>query len=266
MSLQQVNFQGLNKIEVSIKRCQEHEPPEGYYFADSYGKDSCAVDRILDMSGVKHDAHYSKGGLDPLELVRFGNEYHPDTIVEHPEISVWEGIQKKGMPRRQSRWCCELIKEKHGAGRVVVTGIRWAESPRRALRKIFEVSKYDPTKHFLNPIIDWTTSDVWDFIHQQQIPYSMLYEERFHGRKVFKRLGCVLCPMETRRQTLFELNRFPDLAEAWHKSCIKYWEKGNEGTKRWKSGEEMWQWWLSRERGVQGHQCLDMFKGFSFDN
>ena len=201
MGIRQLNFEGRDKVQVAIMRLQEFEPPEGYYFADSYGKDSCATDRLLDMAAVKHDAHYSQGGIDPPELVQFGRKHHPDTIIDRPEMSVWQGVLLHGMPRRQSRWCCELIKERHGKGRIVVTGIRWAESPRRKLRRMFEVCRTDGTKHFLHPIIDWSTAEVWQFIRDNNIPYCSLYDEGF------KRLGCVLCPMESARQTQIELIR-----------------------------------------------------------
>lgn len=259
MGLGQLNFDNRNKVEVSIARLKEFEPLEGYFFADSYGKDSSVVRALLQKSGVKYDAHYSQGGIDPPELVRFGRVYHPDTIIERPEMSIWQGVMKHGMPRRQARWCCELIKEKHGANRRVVTGIRWQESPRRQSRRMVEVCRTDATKIFLHPIIDWTFKEVWEFIRAEGIPYTSLYDEKgIDGKPSFKRLGCVLCPMETAKQTQFELQRFPKLAEAWKRACYRYWEKGSEGTKRWASAEAMWQWWLSRkgEPKVNEAQCI----------
>jgi phosphoadenosine phosphosulfate reductase len=259
MALSQLNFTGLNKIEnltvIAIKRLQEYEPLTkgmGYYFADGYGKDSSVVSLLLDMAKVKHDAHYHKGGIDPPELVYFGRENHPDTVIDRPKMSVWKGIEKKGMPSRVRRWCCEMIKEWGGAGRVVVTGIRWKESSRRASRRMFEVCRKDKTKYFLHPIIDWTSNDVWDFIHINNLPYCSLYDEGF------KRLGCVLCPMETARQTQIELKRWPKIAEAWYQACIRYWERHTEGTARWATAEDMWQWWLSRkgEPKVNDAQCI----------
>jgi len=250
MGLTQLNFAGLNKVEVAIMRLREFEPLEGYYFADSYGKDSSATDRLLDMAGVKHDAHYSQGGIDPPPLVKFGREYHPDTSIERPAMSIWKGIMIHGMPRRQSRWCCELIKERHGGGRRVVTGIRWQESARRRKRQMVEVCHTDKTKIFIHPIIDWTHSDVWEFIKSENIPYCSLYDEGF------KRLGCVLCPMS--RNTQFEIEKFPKLAEAWKRACYRYYEKGSEGIKRWATAEDFWQWWLSREGEpkVSEAQCI----------
>ena len=270
MGIEQLNFapnidtktiklQVANKVEIAIMRLKEFEPPEGYYFADSYGKDSSAVDLLLDMAGVKHDAHYSQGGIDPPPLVYFGREYHPNTIIDRPAMSIWKGIYLCGIPRRQARWCCELIKEKHGSGRRVITGIRWAESPRRRDRQMVEVCRTDKTKIFVHPIIDWTNNEVWEFIHKENIPYCSLYDlKRPDGKPMFKRLGCVLCPMKTPRQTQIDLEMFPKLAEAWRRACYRYWGKGNEGTKKFKTPEAFWQWWLSRkgEPRVNEAQCI----------
>ncbi len=243
-----IKLQVSNKVEIAIMRLKHFEPPEGYYFSDSYGKDSSVVDLLLDMAGVKHDAYYAKGGIDPPELVKFGKRYHPETNVNRPEMSIWKGIYIHGMPRRLSRWCCEMIKEQNGSGRRVITGIRWAESPRRRDRQMVEVCRTDKTKVFVHPIIDWTNKDVWEFIHQEKIPYCSLYDlKRPDGKPLFKRLGCILCPMETASQTQLELEMFPKFAEAWKRACYRYWEKGNEGTKRWKTPEAFWQWWLSRK-------------------
>ncbi len=251
MALAQLNFAGLNKVEVAIARLKEFAT-EPYYFADGYGKDSCVVDHLLDMTDIPHDAHYAKGGIDPPDLVYFGRDNHPDTLIERPEMSVWKGVMIHGMPRRQARWCCELIKEHGGSGRRVITGIRWQESLRRAKRQMVEVCRTDKTKIFIHPIIDWTSKEVWEFIRVENIPYCSLYDEGF------KRLGCVLCPMETPRQTSIALLRFPKLAEAWKRACYRYWEAGSEGTKRWQSAEKMWQWWLSRkgEPKVNEAQCI----------
>ena len=254
MGLMQLNFEGKNKIEVSIMRLKEFEPSEGYYFADSFGKDSCVVKKLLEMAKVKFDAHYSQGGIDPPELVQFGRKYHPDTAFHRPKMSVWKALMIHGLPRRQGRWCCELIKEKYGGGRRVLTGIRWQESAKRKVRRMVEVCQIDKTKIFVNPIIDWTSKEVWEFIRAENIPYCSLYDEGF------KRLGCVLCPMETARQTQIELRRFPKIAGAWKRACYRYYQiKIEKGTPvSFDSPEKLWQWWLSRkaEPKINDAQCI----------
>lgn len=256
MSITQLNFDGKNKVEVAIMRLQEFKPPEDYYGAYSGGKDSDAVRRLSQLADVPVEWHYAQGGIDPPELVRYIRECHPDTIFDRPSMSVWKGIQIKGMPRRQSRWCCELIKEQHGGGRRVITGIRWAESQKRKRRQMVEVCRTDKTKIFVHPIIDWTSDEVWEFIRSEGIPYCKLYDEGF------KRIGCVLCPMETARQTQYELKRFPKLAEAWKRACYRYFDKGGEGVKRWETAEDFWLWWLSRK----GEPPIDEAQCIMFDN
>ena len=237
-------------------RLQEFEPPGGYYLAFSGGKDSIVIYDLAVQAEVQFDAHYSQGGIDPPELVQFIRERYPDVIRDRPKLSVWQGVALHGMPRRQSRWCCELIKEHHGGGRRVVTGIRWQESPRRKTRAMVEVCRTDQTKVFVHPVIDWAEDDVWEYIKLNSLPYCSLYDEGF------KRLGCVLCPMQTARQTQLELGRWPKLAAAWQRACYRYYAdrkgKGAEAVNRWPTAEDMWLWWLSRkgEPEVDEAQCI----------
>ena len=55
----------------------------------------------------------------------------------------------------------------------------------------------------INPIIDWTTEDVWEFLKEYEVPYCSLYDEGF------KRLGCIGCPMGSKAQRLKEFERWP---------------------------------------------------------
>ena len=55
----------------------------------------------------------------------------------------------------------------------------------------------------VNPIIDWTTDEVWEFIREYEIPYCSLYDEGF------KRLGCIGCPMASKEMRQHEFERWP---------------------------------------------------------
>lgn len=135
--LGQVNLFGENKVDVAIKRLKSFEPPEGYYLAFSGGKDSQCVYHLAKMAGVKFDAHYSVTTVDPPELMKFVREYYPDVIWERPKyngkpVSMWTLIPEHTVPpTRKVRYCCDVLKEQGGQGRVVVTGVRWAESATR---------------------------------------------------------------------------------------------------------------------------------------
>lgn len=73
-----------DKVKMAIDRLQAFEPKEGYYVADSGGKDSTCVVKLCEMAGVKFDAHYNATTVDPPQLVRFIRQHHPETIIEKP--------------------------------------------------------------------------------------------------------------------------------------------------------------------------------------
>lgn len=234
-----------DKVEVAIKRLKTFEPCEGYYVADSGGKDSCAAKALCALAGVKHDSHYSATTVDPPELVRFIREYHKDTEIIKPELSMRKLIiMKQFPPTRFARYCCEYLKEPHGSGRVTVTGVRWAESKNRRNNQGL-VTFTDPTKELykaadssgvelnrtskggvvlntdndpnrrmvemcyrthktlINPIIDWSDTEVWEFIKHYNVPYCGLYDEGC------KRLGCIGCPLGGFRSQKREFERWP---------------------------------------------------------
>ena len=251
MSLGQLNFAGLDMVQVALLRLHEFCPPEGYYLADSGGKDSCVVLHLAQVAGVKYDAHYSQGGIDPPELVYFLREHHPETVFERPPMSVWAGVQLHGLPRRQVRWCCELIKEHSGSGRRVLTGIRWAESARRRNRQMVEVCRTDKTKVFVHPIIDWANDDVWEYIRRENISYCKLYDEGW------KRLGCILCPMTSAKVAKRDITRWPKIAAAWYRAGERYYQSHESIQKQFPSFAAVWDWWLSREaRKTDSLQCV----------
>jgi len=241
VALEQLNFEGKNKIEVAVMRLQEFMPPEGYYLAFSGGKDSVVLYDLALKAGVIFDAHYNITGIDPPELVYFIRRHYDNMINEKPLENIWHLVERKGLPRRNARFCCEFLKEHTGAGRMVATGIRWQESWRRKRRAMTETCRWVKAKSFLHPIIDWTTKEVWEYIRQEELPYCSLYDEGFH------RLGCVLCPMTTARQATRDRERWPKIADAWFRAWSRFYEKGSVGVLRWASPEEGFEWWLSRK-------------------
>lgn len=265
--IEQLNVYGKNKVEVAIERLKLFEPPEGYYLAFSGGKDSVVIKALADMAGVKYDAHYSHTSVDPPDLIRFIKDAHPDVIIEYPRykdgtrITMWNLIPKKKMPpTRIVRYCCDQLKETGGNGRFIITGVRWTESVRRKSNRAgLEIEKgkkliehYDPDnppdehlyrtcptkgKRILNPIIDWTTEDVWEFIHRYNVAYCTLYDEGC------ARLGCIGCPMSAKQSE--ELEKYPKYKQAYIRAFDRMLKSGKEY--EWKSGEEVMEWWLGKK-------------------
>lgn len=227
---------GKSLDEIAIERLKAFEPAEGYYVAYSGGKDSDVVLDLVRRSGVQYSAHYHVTTCDPPELVRHVREQE-DVIFEKPPITMWQLIKKKGMPpRRNVRFCCEKLKEGGGINALVVTGVRWEESTQRKSRRMIESCFRHKEKRFLNVIIEWTTTDVWTYIRQRNIPYCSLYDEGF------KRLGCVLCPMT--RDVELQIQRWPRIAMLWERAIKATFKPG---VSSFDSAEELWRWWLNRD-------------------
>lgn len=64
-------------------------------------------------------------------------------------------------------------------------------------------------RRHLNPIIDWTTEEVWEFIHKYDVPYCCLYDQGF------TRLGCIGCPMGGVKCRQEEFERWPTYKQAY---------------------------------------------------
>jgi len=247
MALRENTLFGIaDKVKDSIQLLQDVEPDEGYYLAFSGGKDSICIKRIADMAGVKYDAHYSVTTIDPPELVYFIREHHPDVKFNHPEKPFLREIVRSGFPSRIRRWCCAMYKERGGSGRKVVTGIRAAESSKRAGRKAVETCYKDSSKIYINAIIQWTDDDVWQFIREQELPYCKLYDEGW------ERIGCMMCPMAKAEARERERDTYPRYEAAFRKAFnVIYADriaKNPNAVSRWKDGDEMFDWWLNENR------------------
>lgn len=253
-------------MQISIKRLKTFEPSEGYYLAFSGGKDSQTVYHLCKEAGVKFDAHYSLTTVDPPEVIYFMREHYPDVIVEHPETTMWELIVKKGMPpTRVIRYCCDVLKESKGRGRIVVTGVRWSESTRRKNnRGLLELNNYtknqiklmndnDETRrmfetctmksmHTLNPIIDWSEDEVWEYLNERNIPHCKLYDEGF------KRIGCIGCPLAGGKQMKAEFERYPKYKDAYLRAFDRMLNvRAGNGKPflKWNCADDVMEWWLN---------------------
>ena len=233
-------------VPIALERLRVHEPPEGYWLAFSGGKDSIIIYDLAQRSGVKFEAHYNVTGIDPPELVRFIRDHYPAVIRDPPPESIWRMIETEGLPSRKARWCCERLKEKGGHGRIVITGVRRAESTRRRQRGVFEACFRDGTKHYLNPIVDWTNTQVWDYIRKAGLEYCSLYDEGW------SRLGCILCPMKDPWQ---DMRRWPKVAELWRKAAFRYYAH-SASAQKFLAPETFWRWWLSRRGEIKAGQMV----------
>ena len=274
--IEETLFGTVDKVQIAIDTYRAFEPKEGFYIAYSGGKDSDVILELAKMAGVKFDAHYSVTSVDFPEVVRFIKSEHPEVSRDLPRdengdiVTMWNLIPKKLMPpTRVARYCCEMLKESSGIGRVTVTGVRWSESTKRKnnqhliivnsnskkkkivfndendeSRRVVEQC-YRTKKTLFNPIISWTDDDVWEFHKKYCVSYCKKYDEGY------ERLGCIGCPLSSNAEK--ELNENPKYKQAYIRAFDRMLlEREKLGKKtKWKTGEEVMDWWLhgGRESG-----------------
>lgn len=233
----------------AIRLLRDHEPAEGYYLAFSGGKDSCVCKELLRIAGVRFEGVYNNTTIDPPELVQFIKHFHPDVKWNNPSHGNMMhriATAPKSPPTRTVRWCCSEYKEGGGCGRVKVFGVRAAESLRRK-HGWREISKDSTGNKVVCPIVFWPDARVWEFIREKNLPYCVLYDEGF------KRLGCVGCPLASRKNQDKEFSRWPRYERNWKRAIIANWERwhGVPNTKtggprfqtKFRNGEDFWEWW-----------------------
>lgn len=230
------------KIDRSIQILKKMEPialkyrKEGFIGAFSGGKDSQVIRQLLNMAEVEHTMKYQWTTIDPPEVYHFVVEQYPDVVIERPKESFWRLCYRHGiLPTQFKRFCCRELKESRDFNCVTVTGVRAAESARRKHRQEVEIqtrrrhpdyvrgtldefSMYKEThvdciqgkdKLIVNPIIDWSEEDVWDFLGYMDLPSCELYD------RGYSRVGCLFCPMASRRSLHMMERDYPKYKEAF---------------------------------------------------
>jgi phosphoadenosine phosphosulfate reductase len=250
----------VRKAILLLRSYEEMAGPDGYYLAFSGGKDSIVIKELARLAGVRFEPVYNQTTIDPPELVRFIREKHPETRWNVPPKNLIMRMEDSalGPPTRVNRWCCKEYKETGGNDRVIIIGVRAAESPRRAATWK-QVTANRNGGHIVCPILYWTDSDVWLFIHQQALPYCSLYDEGF------TRLGCVGCPMGNQRR---DFRRWPGFERLWKIGFQRYWDRWKgvprrDGKPRWierlPNVEALWNWWITGERYDPNAGCQNEF-------
>lgn len=243
----------------------------GIHVAFSGGKDSQVLLALAEMAGVRHHAEMQLTSVDPPQVVRFVRENYPQVHLNRPRTTMYKLIIRKHiLPTRVIRYCCSEFKEFAGRGSVTATGIRRTESARRKKRNAVEMNggSYDingeelveldentffsaerketvhcvgnKDKVIINPILEWTDADVWGFLDYHGIPHCSLYDMGY------KRIGCILCPMGTRKNVEKDLRNFPRFVEKVYLRAIRTLR-----TQGYFAGfldeYEVLDWWLSKK-------------------
>ena len=250
---------------------------------DSGGKDSQVCKELALRAGIPFEVMHNHTTADAPETVRFvrqeakrfedlGIKYTINMpTYKGKRVSMWSLIPQKLMPpTRIVRYCCAVLKETGGAGRFITTGVRWAESTnRKNNRGIYEKSSPDKEKRIIlnndnddkrmlfencrlkakrvvNPIVDWTDDDVWQFLTDAKAPVNPLYAEGWC------RVGCVGCPMASKARER-EFIRWPKYKALYIKAfenMLLESERRGKMVGEWRmgtTGQDVYNWWMEYE-------------------
>lgn len=101
---------------------------------------------------------------------------------------------------------------------------------------------YRTASTMVNPIVNWTDDDVWEFLHHYGCSSNPLYQEDQ------KRIGCVGCPMAGAKGMKKEFARWPGFRKmyvyAFDKMLRARKEAGLSTTQAWCDGEHVMRWWV----------------------
>ena len=182
----------------------------------SGGKDSLVALDLSMRAGIKkfifgNTTLTYPGTLEYIDKL----EKHYDIKVDRatPERSFMDLVKDLGYPSRRLRWCCEVYKfgpithyVLENKIKYLITGIRAEESVKR--KKYEKISKNPliPVVQ-INPILEWTKEDIWNYIKHYELPYHPLYDVGYD------RLGCWLCPFQNAGNFKRLKDNFPNLYE-----------------------------------------------------
>ena len=102
---------------------------------------------------------------------------------------------------------------------------------------------YRNRKTLVNPIINWTEEDVWEFLNSNGIEHCCLYD------KGYRRLGCIGCPMNTAAAA--DLEKYPKYKAAYLRAFNRMIENNRKNgikmNENWKTAEGVMRWWLKQD-------------------
>lgn len=191
--------------------------------AYSGGKDSDVILELAKMAGVNYRAIYKNTTIDVPGTIKHAVERGAEIL--RPKQTFFQLMENHGWPSRRMRWCCSFLKEYKVLDYVVI-GVRREESAKRAERyKEPEVcrvySKNEKARQYL-PLLDWTTDDVAEFLKERNVKCAPVYYDEVGVFHPERRLGCMCCPLASRRKRLREFEKYPNMVKAYIRGGVKF--------------------------------------------
>ena len=183
----------------NLRRIERTQSPTA--FACSFGAEDMVLLDAIAKSARRIEVFTLDTGRLPeethalLETVRNKypiaiRTYFPDAIA----VQTWveqngpNGFYRSVAQRQQ---CCHIRKVEPLKRALVgkkswITGLRREQS---AARQTLELEAWDEANGLLkiNPLLDWTTEDVWAYIRTNDVPYNALHD------RAYPSIGCAPC-------------------------------------------------------------------------
>lgn len=112
----------------------------------------------------------------------------------------------------------------------------------------------------VNPIYEWSDTDVWDYLNERKYPHNPMYDKGYH------RVGCIGCPMATYKQKMKEFADFPYARDMYINTFDKMLEKRkaegkDDSSGKWQDGLSVYKWWIEEGKYVtEGQMTLNDYE------
>lgn len=214
--------------------------------AYSGGKDSDVILELARMSGIKYRAIYKNTTIDPPGTIKHAIENGAEVIK--PERTFFQIMADAGAPHRFQRHCCKTLKEYKVLDKSIM-GVRRAESSKRAknYKEPTECRFYGSKKNHVEvfyPILDWCDQDVVDFIVERGINIHSLYYREDGTIDPKRRLGCMCCPLASRKNRIKQFKQWPGMVKCYIKNEQKFFDAHPESKTRIRYNADVFDWFV----------------------
>ena len=188
----------------------------------SGGKDSLAALGVTLKAISEPELIFVNTGIEFPETAEYVRRFSKENDLKLHEADAgsafWENVDTFGPPAKDYRWCCkvcklapitELISKRFPKGTITVEGNRTLESFARSNTGFVSNNPFVPNQITLNPIRNWTSSDVWGYIWFRRFSYNRLYENDI------ERIGCYLCASCLASEWNITERTHPEMHEKW---------------------------------------------------
>lgn len=123
-------------------------------------------------------------------------------------------------------------------------------------RRLVEMC-YRTNKTLVNPLIDWTDEDIWEFSDAENIKQSDLYVQCGGS---YKRLGCIGCPMASVAEKEKEFADYPQVKEAYIRAFDRMLKAHPDKAKQtnWTDGQAVFDWWMYENKSTIDENQISM--------